>query len=152
MQGYGGAVSHQGASHYSLDFAMPIGTSVLAARSGVVARIDDNLFKKTTEHTVEIEHEDGTSAIYAHLNKGSVVVRIDQRVNVGDVIGQSGSRARPRSPHLHFHVTWLGEQIPTFFRTCLGARIRLEHGKQYTRPYKDGSWRALLQRIIARIT
>jgi murein DD-endopeptidase MepM/ murein hydrolase activator NlpD len=151
MQGYGGAVSHQGASHYALDFAMPIGTPVLAARSGVVVRIDDNQFKKTTEHTVEIDHENGTTSFYVHLNKGSVTVRLDQRVIVGEVIGRSGSRARPRSPHLHFHVCWLGERIPTFFRTCQGERIQLEQGKKYTRPYKSGTWRALLQRFTAPI-
>jgi murein DD-endopeptidase MepM/ murein hydrolase activator NlpD len=40
-QGYGGAYSHTGESHYSLDFRMPEGTRVCAARCGTVVTAVD---------------------------------------------------------------------------------------------------------------
>jgi murein DD-endopeptidase MepM/ murein hydrolase activator NlpD len=47
-------------------------------------------------------HEDGTMAVYAHLQPESVIVRPGQRVNTGQRLGASGNTGFSTGPHLHF--------------------------------------------------
>jgi hypothetical protein len=158
IQGYGGSYSHKGRSFYSLDFGMPTDTPVCAARFGVVVETIDHFVDggtdwayKGKENQVVISHEDGTVALYCHLNKNSASVHPGQRVSVGEVVGYSGSTGWSGCPHLHFAVSWLGEPVPTSFRAVEGAAIHLEEGKRYTRPYgSDRIWRARLQRLMAK--
>lgn len=143
-QGYGGTHSHNGSSHYSLDFAMPEGTNVCAARSGVVvAMIDHNRLGGTSSqykrmsNYVEILHQDYSVAHYAHLGHGGVHVKCGQHVKAGDVIGFSGNTGWSCFPHLHFHVVagvyW--QRVPTKFRTTFSRHaIFLRQGKRYRRP------------------
>ncbi|MDH3521237.1 MAG: M23 family metallopeptidase [Myxococcales bacterium] len=109
-QGYGGSASHQGAAQYSLDFAMPWGTPVLAARAGTVVNIIDSdvagVLRKTSHdraNRVEVLHADGTLATYAHLRHGAIV-SLGQWVDTGDPIGFSGDTGFSGGPHLHFMV------------------------------------------------
>src|SRR5829696_3116988 len=76
-QAYGGKLtSHNNRENlYAIDFAMPIGTPVIAARGGVVidatvrhqeGGFDMRFLDKA--NTVAIVHDDGTVAEYAHLS------------------------------------------------------------------------------------
>lgn len=38
-QAFGGTFSHQGPLHYSIDFKVPVGTPVLAAREGFISEV-----------------------------------------------------------------------------------------------------------------
>jgi murein DD-endopeptidase MepM/ murein hydrolase activator NlpD len=113
-QAYGGKLtSHNNRENlYAVDFAMPIGTAVLAARGGVI--IDATLRHQEggydvrfldKANAVAIAHDDGTVAEYAHLSPGSDVVRVGQRVVAGDLIGYSGNTGYSSGPHLHFIVS-----------------------------------------------
>lgn len=55
----------------------------------------------------------GVYAHYAHLERGSVAVRIGQRVRRGTVIGRLGQSGAAGAPHLHFHLS----DRPTFERS-----------------------------------
>jgi murein DD-endopeptidase MepM/ murein hydrolase activator NlpD len=150
MQGYGGSVSHRGGSFYALDFSMPTNTRVCAARSGVVTSIDSRRVRGGNEYHVEISHDDGTAAEYCHLT--TVAVRLDHRVAVSECVGWSGSPGWGGCPHLHFHVTWLCERIPTKFRAVEGAAMYLEEGEWYTKPYQLAkTWRARIQLLKAKL-
>jgi peptidase M23-like protein len=46
----------------------------------------------------------GRFALYAHLQPGSVRVRVGQRVRRGAVLGLVGNSGASTEPHLHFHV------------------------------------------------
>ncbi|HYJ20604.1 MAG TPA: M23 family metallopeptidase [Solirubrobacterales bacterium] len=46
----------------------------------------------------------GRYAFYAHLQPGSVRVRVGQRVKSGQVLGLLGNSGNSDAPHLHFHV------------------------------------------------
>lgn len=115
QQAWGGRFSHADEENrHAVDFAVPAGTAVLAARDGVVmqseAGFDDAGPDEDPEalaaraNFVRILHDDGTMALYAHLQRGGVLVRPGQRVRRGEAIGLSGNTGRSTAPHLHFVV------------------------------------------------
>ncbi|TXI50969.1 MAG: DUF4124 domain-containing protein [Lysobacter sp.] len=112
-QGYGGVYSHQDAQNrYAVDFAAAIGTQVLAARAGTVMQVEADFDRGGLNaekyagraNFVRIVHDDGTMALYAHLDLDGVLVRIGQRVRKGQAIGLSGNTGYTTGPHLHFAV------------------------------------------------
>jgi murein DD-endopeptidase MepM/ murein hydrolase activator NlpD len=125
-QGYGGRFSHQGTARYSVDFAMPWGTPVLAARAGrVIAVVDGNVASSLRKvyydraNKVDVLHADGTVATYAHLRHGAVV-EVGQEVATGDLIGLSGDTGFSGGPHLHFMV-W--KRLPDLSAVTLPVRF-----------------------------
>ncbi|MGY6631418.1 MAG: peptidoglycan DD-metalloendopeptidase family protein [Wenzhouxiangella sp.] len=112
-QGFGGEHSHNTPeSHYAVDIAMPIGTPVHAARSGVVmdtarwfhrAGRDRERYGPRANY-IRILHDDGSMAVYAHLDYAGVEVHPGQRVAAGQRIGRSGNTGYSSGPHLHFVV------------------------------------------------
>jgi hypothetical protein len=53
---------------------------------------------------VDLRHGDGLVSRYAHLKKGSVKVKVGQRVGCGELLGYVGSSGESAAPHLHFEV------------------------------------------------
>jgi murein DD-endopeptidase MepM/ murein hydrolase activator NlpD len=47
----------------------------------------------------------GRHAFYAHLQPGSIRVRVGDRVRAGQVLGLVGNSGNSTEPHLHFHVS-----------------------------------------------
>ncbi len=101
-----------GQVQYAYDIDMPIGTNIVAMRSGVVVKVIEN-FKDLEIGTVgaideanviHIEHEDGTEAQYIHLTFNGALVNEGDNVNQGEIIGLSGNTGKSTGPHLHFHV------------------------------------------------
>lgn len=107
-QGYFGTVSHAG--EYSLDFLMPVGSDVLAARSGVVETVVDHhsvacpVSKNCSNNVIYIRHADGTQGRYLHLQTDGACVSVGDTVEQGDVIALSGNVGISAAPHLHFQV------------------------------------------------
>ncbi|MBS1198977.1 MAG: peptidase [Proteobacteria bacterium] len=135
IQGYGGSDSHQGEFHYSLDWDMPIGTPIHAARAGKVihaldrfsGRAWDPSYKERT-NTITILHADGTMAEYSHIGTGTLHVRLGQQVQEGDLLALSSDVGYSGGPHLHFRVFRLVrgteyESLPIRFRD---ARIKTQ--------------------------
>jgi murein DD-endopeptidase MepM/ murein hydrolase activator NlpD len=57
-----------------------------------------------TGNYVMIDHGKNEYSLYAHLQPGSVGIRVGDQVKTGDVIGKLGSSGNSTEPHLHFHV------------------------------------------------
>ena len=84
IQGYGARLSHRGAERFTLDFGMPVGTQVHAARDGVVVLVEDSHDVGCAREEcgrfanfVVVLHSDGTTGEYFHLERGSVQVRAE---------------------------------------------------------------------------
>jgi murein DD-endopeptidase MepM/ murein hydrolase activator NlpD len=97
---------------HSLDIAMPEGTPVVAARSGVVEALQTRYGATRDEEPltfegnfVRVRHGDGSTAVYAHLRHRGVAVAVGQAVEAGQLLGYSGASGDVEQPHLHFAVT-----------------------------------------------
>lgn len=83
--------------HDGVDYALPEGTTVLAADSGTVILAGPGAYGTT----VVIEHEWGRS-YYGHLSK--TLVQLQQKVSKGDEIALSGHTGLATGSHLHFGI------------------------------------------------
>ncbi|MBR6567861.1 MAG: M23 family metallopeptidase [Clostridia bacterium] len=62
-------------------------------------------------HTVVINHGNGFTTRYAHMQPGSICVRAGQYVYQGQQIGRIGSTGNSTGPHLHFEVLVYGRKV-----------------------------------------
>ena len=143
-QGYNGRLSHRDVNQYAVDFAMPEGTTVCAAREGVVVDLKESSNtggpdKKHTDESnyVSIAHADGTIGEYHHLKVDGVLVEIGDRVTAGQPIALSGNTGYSTFPHLHFGVYSAadGERLqshPITFTTAQGTVAEPRAGRVYT--------------------
>jgi murein DD-endopeptidase MepM/ murein hydrolase activator NlpD len=142
-QGYNGVYSHFGADQFAIDWRMPMGSPVQAARGGLVVGVkqdsntggDDAKYDWDANYVL-IQHADGTLGQYVHLKKGGAVVKVGQHVEAGDLIGYSGNTGHSTGPHLHFSVFKARdgkhrETISVRFKTADEFAITLEEGKSY---------------------
>lgn len=94
-------------SHQGIDYTIPEGESIFATADGVVK---DVLGKTSTSGiTVVIDHGNGYTTSYSHLQKAKVKRR--QRVRRGDIIAISGNSGLSLSPHLHYEVRYEGMRV-----------------------------------------
>ena len=113
---------------FAWDFDLPEGTPVLAARAGTVALANgswrpDHCGGVTADQAgpitsaligneanfVQIDHGDGTSALYLHLSEVAPVIeekaKTGEPVAQGEILGSSGKTGYTQcQPHLHFQV------------------------------------------------
>jgi murein DD-endopeptidase MepM/ murein hydrolase activator NlpD len=121
------AVTHVDASsRNAIDIAMPVGTAIHAAREGLVINVAARHFRTGLKlqdmdeaNFVQILHDDGTHAIYAHLQLDTVRVKPGQRAARGEYIANSGNTGFSSGPHLHFvvlrNVGLRSESVPITF-------------------------------------
>jgi murein DD-endopeptidase MepM/ murein hydrolase activator NlpD len=96
--------------HEAIDIAAPVGTPVLAADDGRIAKL---FLSKPGGLTVYQFDPTGQFAYYyAHLDRYAPGLAAGQSVRRGTVIGYVGvtGNARPEAPHLHFAIFRLGPQ------------------------------------------
>ncbi len=132
IQGNGGEFSHQ-ADHtrFAWDYGVLPGTSIVAARSGVVQRVkrDSNVGGPEREvfqregNYVLVDHLDGTGSLYSHLQRDSVPHIEGDWVIQGEFIGRSGDTGWTSYPHLHYTVwaTRSGASIASKFADFKGG-------------------------------
>ena len=82
--------------HTGCDFAVPIGTPVLAVADG---KIENANWGKSYGNQV-VQKVEGGWVIYAHLNM--VRVKPGATVTKGQIVGESGNSGNSSGPHLHF--------------------------------------------------
>lgn len=133
--------THFGVQRYAYDFAMPIGTPIVAARAGTVVFVLDTFLDtqhgKNQGNALVILHDDGTYALYGHLTAGGARVHLGQIIHQGEVIALSGNSGQSPLPHLHFQVSACGDlahcpTLPISFRNVAPATPRLSVEAAYS--------------------
>lgn len=132
VQGYFSSFSHR--NRAALDFKMKRGTSIFAARGGIVIRVKEDGNKggwnrkyRPYGNMIVIQHADGSRAGYWHLQYNGAIANIGDTVQQGQEIGLSGKTGYTLFPHLHFLVwnsrngNW--QQVATRFQTSKGIKF-----------------------------
>lgn len=142
IQGYNGTLSHQ--NQNALDFDLPDGTDILAAREGIVVDVKQNSNTYCPDRVcanqgnyIRIIHPDGTMAKYYHIQYNGAKVKQGDKVEKGQAIALSGNTGWSTGPHLHFECYVLDDKgkektIKTLFRTGNNA----EKGKYLSQENK----------------
>jgi len=96
-------ILHKIRAHTGVDYAAKRGTPVIATGDGTIVFAAK---KGGYGNLVEIKHSEDYSTRYAHLDRFHKRVKINQKIQQGQVLGYVGSTGMATGPHLHyeFHV------------------------------------------------
>jgi murein DD-endopeptidase MepM/ murein hydrolase activator NlpD len=86
-------------AHKGVDFSAPLGTKVKASGSGVVDFVGR---QGGYGNVVIIKHQNKITTLYAHLNAFEDSLRVGQKVNQGDLLGEVGRTGWATGTHLHY--------------------------------------------------
>ena len=89
-----------GTNNDGINIALPSGTDIRAAESGVVAYAADEL--KGYGNLILIRHDNGWVSAYAHNDR--LLVKRDDLVQRGQVIAKAGKTGMVDQPQLHFEL------------------------------------------------
>ncbi|MBE6148444.1 MAG: M23 family metallopeptidase [Firmicutes bacterium] len=113
----------QGSSgyHYGIDISGALNQHVIiATKSGTVTTVSDGCASVGSYGSscgggygnyVIIDHGDGTSSVYAHMYKDSIVVTKGATVKQGQKLGMMGSSGSSTGSHLHFEIRVSGQRV-----------------------------------------
>lgn len=88
-----------GEFHRGIDLAAAQGEPIYASKAGTVVKAE---FHPSWGNYVAIEHEDGTTSLYAHQQEYKV--EVGDKVKQGQIIGYVGSTGNSTGSHLHFEL------------------------------------------------
>ena len=92
--------------HDGQDFSGKRGTPIYATANGVVK---SSKYYGSYGNYIEIDHGNGYSTVYAHLNKRRV--KRGTKVKRGQRIGDLGNTGRSTANHLHYEVKYRGKAV-----------------------------------------
>lgn len=98
-----------GGIHTGIDIAVPIGSAIRAAWSGVVQRAAWNALAGHTGKGMVLGHGGGKGSYYGHLSQW--LKAPGSKVQAGEVIALSGNTGRSTGPHLHFGALQGGRPV-----------------------------------------
>lgn len=91
------------ANHRGADYTSHSNNSIYASAAGKIRFVDTNPNRTGFGRYLIITHDNGYETLYAHL--ASISVKLDQRVNQGQVIGIKGTSGKSTGVHLHFEMS-----------------------------------------------
>lgn len=137
FNGYG---AHQGDWAYAVDFKMPEGTDICAAREGTVIQTEVKFSQGGNDPSlgdkanfIYIQHSDGSIGRYLHIRQNGALVKVNAKVKAGQKIAKSGNVGWSTDPHLHFDIIVPKEgggykTVPFKFRSPQGKLIEPKLG------------------------
>ena len=87
--------------HKGIDIGVPENKAVYASAGGRVVAVQ---YSSARGYYIRINHGNGISTLYQHLNRQ--LVKVGDEVEVGEQIALSGNTGITAGPHLHFEV-WI---------------------------------------------
>ena len=114
--------------HKGVDFAVPVGTPVMAAGSGTVkfegkARGYGNF--------LILKHGNGYSTAYGHLSRFARGLHDGSRVHQGQIVAYSGNTGLTTGPHLHYEIRVNGKQVIRCVKIATGRMLKGKDLKQF---------------------
>lgn len=107
--------------HRGIDVAAKEGSDLVATASGVVTWVGE---RSGYGLMVEIDHGKGLQTRYGHCK--SISVKLGQKINQGEVIGEIGSTGRSTGPHVHYEVLKNGVKVnPIKYARKDRAKVKL---------------------------
>ncbi len=111
---------------FAYDILMPIGTTIVASRGGLVVAVEHSFSDGTgvpgEENFIVVLHDDGTAGRYIHVTAQGALVKSNDFVAQGDALALSGNSGNSTAPHLHFDVID-GTCIPGELQICISIPI-----------------------------
>lgn len=86
--------------HEGIDIHSSMNTSILATASGYIEKVDHK--KGGYGNYIIINHGNGYKTRYAHLN--NIIVKENDFIKQGNLIGYSGKSGMAAGPHLHYEI------------------------------------------------
>lgn len=149
FQGYNGPYSHAATrrgicevlydDRFAIDFALPLGTSVLASKSGIVYEVINDSYQyyegldletglDTRANFILLKHFDETFTLYSHLAGESIQIERGMEAAKGQKIAETGKSGWIGPVyHLHFQAfKEIGSSFPVVFDNYQGP---LEHSQ-----------------------
>lgn len=93
--------------HQGTDIGLKIGDPIYAVFDGRV-RLTQN-YRGGYGNLIVLRHDNGLETFYGHLSE--ILVKPEQWVTAGQVIGYGGNTGRSTGPHLHFEVRYKGQSF-----------------------------------------
>ena len=93
--------------HYGIDIAAIKGSKVISPTDAIVRLSEKDLY--FTGGTIMLDHGHGITSVYSHLSK--VLVKKNDKIQKGDVIGLIGSTGRSTGPHLDWRINWFDQRL-----------------------------------------
>lgn len=127
--------------HKGIDYALPVGTPVLAAADGIVERagVDNTGYG----NMILIRHLWNDGTVYAHLRNWSV--QVGQKVKAGEIIGYSGNTGNSTGAHLHFEY----RTVCNDYKSAIDPEIFMKTSSQNQNPEPVGAVSFGRVRVIA---
>ncbi|MEH7249185.1 M23 family metallopeptidase [Neobacillus niacini] len=126
--------------HTGIDLSVQEGTILRSIVDGEVTNVFDG--SGNIGEGVKILGEDKREYIYGHMS--DVDVKVGDKVNFGDVLGESGNTGNSTAPHLHFGVKENGEFVDPSILAPKLESITGDIGIDKTVPWYDVEGRAEL--------
>lgn len=150
-------------THHGMDFINDVGhaCNAIAVADGEVVTVQDFVDGFNDTYTagnyVRIKHESGVYSRYLHLVKGSLKVKVGQKVKAGTLLGMEGNTGYSYGTHLHFDVfdgTQYVDPLPyllgekSFYKAkksastsiTVGSKVRVKAGATFsdgTKPFTE---------------
>ena len=110
--------THTRGKKNAIDFCADENSLIIAAQSGVVIEVIQeytqggrNIALLGKENKIKVLHDDGLTAVYAHIAHKSAFVNVGDRVDQGQKLAKVGNVGYSSGPHLHFELTQPREQL-----------------------------------------
>lgn len=106
--------------HYGIDFSAERGTPIYATADGTISAAQRNF--GGLGHYVKINHGFGFETLYGHMSK--FIVKPNQKVKRGQIIGYVGNTGKSTAPHVHYevHINGKAKNPVNYFYMDLDAK------------------------------
>lgn len=132
--------------HNGTDFAVDIGTPIIATADGVVSLVRDHPY---AGHYLVIDH--GTQYQTRYLHNSKILVKKGDKIKKGDRIALSGNSGRVSGAHLHYEILLKGRAIDaTKSNIPMSTTVPQKELKSFKKMVKDFS-NMLKRDVIAKL-